>query len=310
MLSFLSLTTPTNLDSEAVKFFASPTYHPVFHYTWQDTSPVVDTKDARKKKLYKAIFQQDTGEITRCAAELFEIDMTDDLLTQARRAATNAQVAKHTGSATEFAKLLQQAFRTFSLGYTVEITDANGFNARPEQSKQRIVISKSIHYEFFSMEGGVRHDLVHILRYENEKYNGLKRSPNYLPTEEGLASWAQDHTVPDSGLAQHAAEYVGSAIGTKGTLRDIYTYMVDIGMSKELAWKRAARHKFGFVDTKEPGDIMKPAMYYAGETKVANLSRDEKLRLFVGKIGFADLPRYPAYTGRWSGDELVSYFHL
>ncbi len=310
MLSFLSLTTPTNLDSEAVKFFASPTYHPIFHYTWQDEAMVAPAKDVRKQRLYQAIFRQDTGEITRRAAELFEIDMTDDLLTQARRAATNAQIAKHTGSAAEFATLLQETFQAFALHYTVEITDANGFNARPEQSKQRIVVSRDIHYEFFSMEGGVRHDLVHILRYENEKYNRLKRSPNYLPTEEGLASWAQDHAVPDSGLAQHAAEYVGSAIGMKGTLRDIYDYMVDIGMSKELAWKRAARHKFGFVDTKEPGDIMKPAMYYAGETKVANLSRDEKLRLFVGKIGFADLPRYPAYTGRWSADELVSYFHL
>ncbi len=310
MSDFLSITTPTNLDEEHAKFSTSRTYNPTFHYSWQDEAMVASANDVRKQRLYQAIFRQDTGEITRRAAELFEIDMTDDLLTQARRAATNAQIAKHTGSAAEFAKLLQEAFRAFALHYTVEITDANGFNARPEQSKQRIVVSRDIHYEFFSMEGGVRHDLVHILRYENEKYNRLKRSPNYLPTEEGLASWAQDHTVPDSGLAQHAAEYVGSAIGMNGTLRNIYDYMVDIGMSKELAWKRAARHKFGFIDTKESGDIMKPAMYYAGETKVANLSRDEKLRLFVGKIGFADLPRYPAYTGRWSGDELVSYFHL
>ncbi len=310
MSDFLSITTPTNLDEEHAKFSTSRTYNPIFHYTWQDEVPVLTTTDGRKRALYDAILAQDHGEISRLAGVLFEADIQNNVLKQATACARDAQQKKHTGSAKDYASLLQEAFRKFGLTYEITITDKNGFNARPQPSKKRVVISKSIHYEFFSMEGGVHHELVHILRYENGKYNGVKRSLRYLPTEEGLASWTQDHTVEDSGRAQHAAEYVGSSIGLGGSLRDIYDYMVDIGMSKELAWKRASRHKFGFIDTGKPGDIMKPAMYFAGEVKVDELSREERLRLFVGKIGFSDLPEYPAYMGRWDGDELSMYFHL
>ncbi len=86
--------------------------------------------------------------------------------------------------------------------------------------------------------------------------------------------------------------------------------MCELGMSKDLAWKRSSRHKFGFVDTSQPGDILKPAMYYANEIKVAKLTTDEKLRLFVGKIALSELSGYPTYTGIWSAEKIIAYFKI
>src|SRR3989339_2155864 len=105
-------------------------------------------------------------------------------------------------------------------------------------------------------------------------------------------------------------EYVASSVGVKGSLRDIYEAMCEFGMDRELAWKRAARHKFGFVDTSRPGDILKPAMYFDNEMKVYKLSTNEKLRLFVGKIHQDELVDYPHYTGLWPAEQIISYFHL
>jgi hypothetical protein len=116
----------------------------------------------------------------------------------------------HSGTAQEYAKLLQDAFKLFDLDYQVQISAAKGFNARPNHREKTVVVSESIHYEFFSLAGGVRHELVHILRAGNGDYNQIKRSEDYLPTEEGLASYYQDHIVgvTDRGLVQHAIEYL------------------------------------------------------------------------------------------------------
>jgi hypothetical protein len=104
-------------------------------------------------------------------------------------------------------------------------------------------------------------------------------------------------------------EYVATSVGLGGgSLRDIYECFRDFGASDELAWKRASRHKFGFIDTSVGGDIVKPAMYYANEQKVGELSATEKLRLFVGKIASSELDNHPKYKGLWKSEILAEYF--
>lgn len=310
MTKLLSIITPTNLQSEREKFLSSHTYSPVFHYSWQDQPIDPTSHNPQKQTLYNAIFSQDHSSITQAAQSLFDVQITDQYLSIAQQDIKNKKDLRKSGTAKEYANLLQEGFDYFNIDYQIEITDQLGFNARPEHKVHRVLISRSIHYEMFSMEGGVRHELAHIIRYLNGEFNQIKRSTHYLPTEEGLASYCQDHVngVVDNGLVQHALEYLGSSVGVKGSLRDIYNVMRGGGMSAELAWKRASRHKFGFVDTSLPGDIIKPAMYYYHELKVAELSTQDKLRLFIGKIAITDLPDHPIYTGRWSSDQLAKYF--
>jgi len=309
---FLSLTTPTNLELEREKFFASNKYHPHFRYVWQDRKVAYYSANPLKQKLINLVLAQDQGAITSVASLLFETEINDTTTSEARQIIKTRHDLVHSGSSVEFARHLASAFELFKIPYSVEIVDESGFNARPNHHQNKVVVSSKIHYEMFSMEGGVRHDLTHIMRYLNGKYNNIKRSKSYLPTEEGLASYAQDNVkgVVDNGKVQHAIEYLGTSVGVKGSLRDIYNIMVESGMSQDLAWKRASRHKFGFVNTSEPGDIMKPAMYFANELKITKLRSEDKLRLYVGKISLDELDNYQEYTGLWERQALIDFFNL
>lgn len=310
MTNLLHLITPTNIDEEKDKFFTSNSYNPIFTYPWEHLELPISTRSPKKRKLYQAIVNQDHNAITNSASDLFEVKIDPETLTLARQEVQNKRKVS-SGTAIKFIKLLHSGLNFFNLQeIEIILTDSPAYNARPDHMNNKLYVSKYAHFEYFSMEGGVRHDLVHVIRYKNGIHNKIKRSPRYLPTEEGLASWCQDHTNSDSGLAQHAAEYLGSAIGVKGSLRDIFSEMRSIGLSPELAWKRSIRHKFGFKDTSRAGDIFKPAMYFANEIKVDKLSTNEKVRLFVGKINQDELPEYPIYNGNWSTDQIISYFHL
>lgn len=311
MTSFLSLTTPTNLISEKEKFLSSSTYNPIFHYLWQDKVINLSPKNP-KYQLYQAIFNQDYSAITNLASTIFMTELNATILSSAQQDITNRHPHTHSGTAHDFAQLLSEAFDRFKIDYQLEIIPAHGFNARPDHQNHKIIISEAIHYEMFSMAGGVRHDLVHIMRYLNGEFNQIPRDLAYLPTEEGLAAYCQDNVegVLDNGRTQHALEYLGSYVGSRGSLRDIYNAMRDGGMSSDLAWKRASRHKFGFIDTSLPGDIIKPAMYYFNELKLSKLTSLERLKLFIGKISLDNLDNHLDYRGRWDAEDLISFFNL
>lgn len=312
MTSLVTLITPLNLSEEKEKFLGSHTYNPIFHYPWQDHEiEDIEFKNPLKHVLFNAVTNQDNKAISSAATNLFEVKIEDETLRVASRIA-QVKGEKSKGSAEEYAWLTRAGLDYFGLtDVEVVLTDQAGFNARPKHKSKKILVSNHIQFEYFSMEGGVHHELVHTIRYYNGLHNKIEPSLNYLPTEEGLASWCQDNTNSDNGLAQHAMEYVATHIGLSGgTLRDIYECFRDFGASSELAWKRASRHKFGFVDTSEPGDIVKPAMYYANEIKIERLSTEEKLRLFVGKISLGELATYPDYAGHWNSDLIQNYFKL
>lgn len=310
MTNLLDIITPTNLEEERLKFLSSSSYNPTFHYFWQDESLTPNFGIMKKYPLWDAISRQDHKDIVKAASDLFEVIIDEQVVGHAE-VSSSVKGRVSLGSAKEYAELLSNALKEFGLDdVRVEITSNPGFNSRPNHSEKKVIVSEHIHFEYFSMEGGVNHELVHVLRYHNGKFNGIERSQRFLPTEEGLAAWCQDNTNDDNGLAQHAIEYFASSVGLKGSLRDVYSVMRDFGMGEELAWKRASRHKFGFVDTAKPGDILKPAMYYANEVKVAQLTRDEKLRLFVGKINQDELSDHPKYKGLWSEEKLATWFKL
>ena len=163
--------------------------------------------------------------------------------------------------------------------------------------------------QYFSIESEVKHEITHILRYENGEYNNIPRSDYYLANEEGLATYLQDLVKIDNySLYQHSAEYIASQIGMNSSLREIFNYFISLGFEPELAWHRSSRHKFGFIDTSKPGDILKPAMYFSQSQKIAKLSQDEILKLFVGKISLKDSEKYDKYFGRFDYGILKNYF--
>lgn len=309
-MNFLNIITPTNLEEEKLKFFSNQDYNPIFKYSWQISKPKVEVK-GKKSALIKSIIEQDINLIDKNARSYFEIDKWD-YLERAKRITESTPQLNLNENIEDFIQGFTNAFQLLDLnGYKINLVDVGGFNFRPSLKTKEIVMSKSANFQFFSAEGEVRHELVHIIRYENGKYNNIKKSSNYLPTEEGLATLMQDTST--DGVAsefQHAAEYIASSIGSSGSLRDIFEYFISIGFNKDLAWQRASRHKFGFVNTSEPGDIFKPAMYFANSQKIKSLNKDDILKLFVGKITLSKLKEYEHYEGIVNKDKLINFYNL
>lgn len=309
-MNLIKLITPNNLLAEESKFFETSNYHPTFHYDWENTQPQLSGESARLK-LVRAILQQNHEDTVKFAKEYFEIN-NFSLLGLANKITKQMPSQVQQQDQEDFINAFESAFNFFGLNeYSIQIVNESGFNFRPSYKSQMIYMSKDANFQFFDTDGEVRHELTHIIRYENGKFNKIIKSKNYLPTEEGLATLMQDTSVNShASTFQHAAEYIASTIGLNGSLRDIYNYLTSIGFNQKLSWQRASRHKFGFINTQEPGDILKPAMYFAHSQKLAKLNSDEKLRLFVGKISATELGSHSAYKGIVDADKIKEFFQI
>jgi hypothetical protein len=309
-MNILKLITPSNLKDEKDKFLADNNYHPEFEYSWETQPLVNDSEDPKKIALYQAVLDQDNDSITNAAKDYFSVDM--ELMQQ--EAISDLGRNYETIAPFEIAQLIEayeQAFIYFDLDHEIVVNDHPGYGIRPQHKERKLYISKAYSYQYMDIKGSVKHEMAHLIRYENGRFNGIKRAPDYLPTEEGLATFVQDYTPQiNPSLFQHAAEYEASRVGIKGSLRDIFDHFIDLGFTKDLAWQRAARHKFGFKDTKVPGDIIKPAMYYYNAKKLVNLNQQEIVKLFRGKISLDEALKAEEYRGRFSYHKIVDFFDL
>jgi hypothetical protein len=312
-MNLIRLITPSNLLEEKEKFFSSNSYSPTFKYTWvnSDIEKWLSHRP-RYQKLVNALMSQNTDAISKEAKLVFSTEINNEVLENAKEVLRKKPKLLSTPPLEHVEQEFNNAFNYFSIGYQIQIVDEYGFNVRPNYSKHRADLSRGAHYDLFSVAGDIRHELVHIIRRENSKFNTIPPSENYLPTEEGIATYFQDYTGKEENysLFQHAAEYAITEIGLQSGLREMVDTLYEWGFEKELAWQRATRHKFGFVDTSKPGDIMKPSMYFYHAQKIKMLTNSEKLRLLVGKISLDDLNHYPRYHGLIPENKIRSFYDL
>lgn len=312
LMTIVTFLSPTNIAQEKERFFASKTYHPQLSYRWEDPQTLEwILKQTTYKKLVDAVLAQDSSNIVSQAEQVFSTQISSEVLDIAHSVTKNLPEKLPPSPIEHVVQGFSDAFTFLGLDeFSVHVSDSHGFNFRPNPSKNTIEMSKHLNLDFFSIDGEVKHELVHILRYVNGKHNHLATSHDYLPTEEGLACYSQDYFGErgEASLFQHAAEYAMTEVALSGSLRDVITYLQDLGFSDELAWQRAIRHKYGWKDTSQPGDIMKPSMYFYHEQKIRELTDDERWRLFVGKITKNQLSRFPEYSGRVPLKKLQEFF--
>jgi len=309
-MNLIDIITPINLKEEKLKFFSDLKYHPVFEYKWQNKKINIKA-EGLKPNLIKSIIEQDINSIIKNAGIYFDISAWS-YLQIAKNLTKNAPLLISNETNQDFINLFYKTFKFLGLNeYKVKLVDEVGFNFRPSVKNKEIVMSKYANFQFFSAEGEVRHELVHIIRYENGRYNNILSSSNYLPTEEGLATLMQDTSLGGvSSEFQHAAEYIASYVGSSGSLRDIFEYLLSIGFNPELAWQRACRHKFGLVNTKEAGDILKPAMYFANSQKIRSFDNHKILKLFMGRIAMSESDKYDTYKGIIDMAKITQFYNL
>lgn len=310
--SFLSVTTPINLETEEEKFFGSSIYNPVFHFNWEQKSKQPMSKNENIRLLKEAIFEQDHPLIVARAQTIFQTDFDIQTRDEAQRVVDQRPVYKAIVELDRIVNAFQEAFRYLEIDYQVEVVKKGGFYFRPDHVHKKIAISHKAALQFFTIDGAVKHEITHVIRSVNGTSNALPTTLDHLPTEEGLASYMQDYYGErgDASLFQHAAEYNASLVGLNGSLRDIYDYFRSLGFKKKIAWQRASRHKFGFIDTSKPGDIIKPAMYFHHEQKIKALPEEKRWILFSAKESQEQLNDLTEYKGIIPLPKLKKFFTL
>ncbi len=308
-MNLIRLLSPINYLAEQDKFFASETYHPRFDYAW-DKDEVSEwiVKKPVYSSLAKAVVNQNLDQIVASASSLFKVDILLPLTNTSLSLLEQKPTVLKTAGIKTIVGAFENTLKTLGLDYTVELVDTGGFNIRPMFKSKRILINRHMDTSYFSVAGELRHELTHVIRYENGVYNKIKPSEGVLPTEEGLATYFQDYggSEENYSIFQHAAEYAVTGVMLKGSLRKGFEFLRELGFNKQLAWTRASRHKFGFRDTQNPGDIFKPAMYFTHERVIKNLSDTERTKLLVGKIKATELDVVTGYKGRWPLEVLTA----
>ncbi len=298
-MTYLKLVTPTNLAEEKEKFFSSQSYSPQFIYTWdKQTVGSVLQRNPELTALVDALLAQDIERIKATAAAYFDVLYRQEDIEFAQQLLSYVPPVSN-GTADDVAKMLTQKLAQLAIDYKVQIVDRHGFQCRPDHTAKIIRLSRYMHLQYYSVESIVNHELVHIIRAVNGEYLGIPPTANYLPTEEGLACLIQDKFFTnDTGSAyQHALEYLASLIALSGGFRDVYNFFIEQGCDINNAWLRSIRQKYGLCDTSQPGSLMKSGMYFYHEQLLKKCTKDEILRLFVGKIPSTELSEHPTYNG-------------
>lgn len=325
-LSFLTFTTPLNIAEEKEKFLKDSQYHPQFVFRTANREYLLsvisvleekertNTKNYFKAKLFLAISDNDFQQVTEWAKKLFNKSYDYELANKAKTyvaAHLNCSPQKHS-NIEDVAKRFEEVLKFFEIPYSVEISDRHGFNCRPSHTKRKIYISRFANMQYFPVEGMVKHEMSHIIRGHNQNFLPMPQLNFYIRTEEGLACYFQDftHDAGQISLYQHSIEYLATEVALEGSLRDTFNFMVDAGFNTELAWQRSIRHKFGFSDTKKPGDIMKPSMYFANEMKIKEHTKNELLRFLSGKLSYSQLSQVDGYQGPISQEKIQEYYKL
>lgn len=309
MMTYLKLTTPTNIAEEKEKFFKSKTYSPQFEYQW-DARVIAKYKTAKPElsELADALVSQDKTAIEGAATAYFDVVFRPQDIAFAQRLIQTIPPASN-GTAEELAPLLERKLRELGIDYGVEVIDKHGFQCRPDHKAKVVRISKYLHLQFYSTEGVANHELVHIIRAINGAHNGIAATPDYLPTEEGLGILVQDGLLraPSASAFQHALEYLAAHLSREAGFREIYSFLRQHGCDAENAWLRGIRQKFGLHDTAQPGGIMKSGMYFYHQQLLRELDTSELVRLFVGKIPLSQLAKYPNYTGKLPKETIEAF---
>ena len=196
-------------------------------------------------------------------------------------------------------------------GYTLEFSDTPGFNFKLHYPEKKIIVSANYKLQYIGLSPTLRHELVHVVRKENGKHNGIETSKDYLPTEEGLASYVQslccDTIHPKF---QHAARYVATDVAINGSFLDVFEFYKSLGLNDEIAFRRSARHKYTIKDTSKPGSYCKSAMYFFHHQKIKQaIAEKPELRftLFSGKVTLDQAKVIAKYQGKFTKEQLQKH---
>ncbi|MDP8033789.1 DUF1704 domain-containing protein [Pasteurella atlantica] len=315
--------TPLNLNQEKEQFIAkfrqNQKYNPIFKYcNSRDNSEVIE-------KLQ--IFYKQFSDINFCLSELYKISINKDIewLThfENKGVTFNNWLSSLYGkpkdediqqaldilktynctlnkNEEQISAVEAQRFITSKLemcGYNWKVTIQN-MSAKMSVSslEQTLNIKDSATFTLSEIERLYVHEIeTHILRNENgkkQKYEIFSIGfPNYLATEEGLATLAEErnHLRSKYDEMKYALRLILCDKCLTTDFWDLFIFVKQYITNDSDAFDMVARIKRGLENTALFGGYTKDQVYFSGYNQLKLLPNEILKKLYIGKVGIEDL---------------------
>jgi len=187
---------------------------------------------------------------------------------------------------------LEKELKKYNLeGWMINLTDKWLTSVNP--SEKKINICKDRNFSESELKQLPIHEIgVHVLRAVNGYEQPLRifaiGLPNYLSTEEGLSTYAEEITfnLSNNKMIDYASRVIAVDSALKGlSFRETFNRLKEYKLSDEFAWNVTIRAHSG-------GGYLKDHVYLEGYLKIKKFAENngDFKTLFLGKIGLEDLP--------------------
>lgn len=206
-------------------------------------------------------------------------------------------------SARELGKKLLEELQKYNLsGWKIDYNKNSSSTVNVNGGKKKITIRDEMFFSEKHTNKLLIHEIgTHALRSENGRQQEYKifstGLPNYLSTEEGLASYNEEQQgVSNPHIIKRLARNVlMTNIASKGSFMDVYKtirpYFEENEEGNEKTFKMCVRIKRGLGDTSKPGGFLKDHSYFQGFCKIKKFVKEggDIKKLYSGKIGIEHL---------------------
>jgi len=315
--------TPTNISTEKEKFFSAlnngEIYNPLFTYKYTrsltdirnlEAAFLYTPQDALISQKYRSHFEKEKKWITTFAqrndvqfpkliTELYPVP-SYELELLAQQILRDTEITEETEydetiSADEAKIIFENTLQDAGyLGWQVLLKPI-GAKAMVSSLKKELTIREGYLFKVSEIERLKVHEIhTHIRRYENgtkQPYALFRYGfPDYLETEEGLAIYNEDinNLLMAADLKKYALRVLACIWAEQGSLFDVYKKLREFTTEND-SWEIAMRVKRGLIDTSVKGGFYKDQLYFKGYHKVKKLSFTTIEKLWVGKVGVADI---------------------
>ena len=313
---------PINLEEEKTKFFQNFSYNPQFVYPQLQYDPADLKKELSKiifddtelgilflkksKEIQKKIdlhVSRGKQSFTINSIELFgkpdkKYSLLAEQVIKQHKDSKSGNEEMNDLSAEEAKENFIQTFKNYGLeNWKVEMKESLVSNCIAGKNNC-LFLKKTAKFSAARIKSLIVHEIeTHILTAENGKHQPYKLFnrgfADYLSTQEGLALY----NVRMQGLETafdrlyKAALVKATELSLQISFAELFTKMLEIGLSQSRAFRICIKLKRGLNDTSKPGAFTKDQIYFVGEKQIEQFITDGgKIEdLYLGKFNLEDL---------------------
>lgn len=310
--------TPINLEEERKKVLKDKHYNPQFKYKKCQPNIEQIKQKLKQLKIQQGVFGsilnkkreelinycnllQNIGakEFTIYSKKLYG-EPKEELIREAYRIVNlgiEDNECRRYDTASSIKKILDSLMLDYKFNWSVKIKNMTA-GAYCDLSKKILYINKNKEFSENELKRLIIHEIgTHITRAEKGKRQRYLLFsygfPNYLETEEGLATYNEkvNNLLSNIILKNYAGRVIAVNLALKSSFSVAYNELLQY-FDNDAAWNLTTRAKRGLADTKMSGAFTKDYIYLRGKYLIEDFVKNggNIKDLYIGKIGVEHLP--------------------